>query len=111
MWYNSIRCERDRPMSGWSASTRRARLPKDWAKRRRIVLQRDPTCQLRYTGCTGRSTEVDHIEPGDDHRLTNLQGACHPCHARKSALEGAAAKPSRRRAPEPHPGLASRGGG
>ena len=85
----------------WSGSTRRARLPKDWPQRRRIVLERDPFCRIR-THCTGApSTEVDHIRAGDDHNYANLQGACQPCHRHKTATE----RPTARRADEPHPGL------
>ncbi|WP_245931687.1 HNH endonuclease [Actinokineospora auranticolor] len=53
------------------------------------------------------STQVDHIAPGDDHGLNNLQGVCSGCHAAKSASEGgraAAARRSRLRPPERHPG-------
>lgn len=90
----------------WSSSDRRSRLPADWPKRRAHVLKRDPRCKLCYADiCTGPSTEVDHINAGDDHRLSNLQGACSPCHARKSGREGVAAKPSRLRPVEQHPGL------
>lgn len=50
--------------------------------------------------------QADHLTPGDDHSLENL-AAIHddPCHRRKSALEGNAAKPKRKRPPERHPGL------
>ena len=97
----------------WNTSTRRQRLPKDWPQRRRTVLERDPTCRLRYPGCTTTSTEVDHRNPGDDHSLSNLQGACSPCHGRKSRWEAAQARKAsgamRQQSPqrpgEPHPGL------
>lgn len=86
----------------WTGSTRRSRLPKDWPRRVRLVLQRDPTCKLHYAHiCTTNSTEVDHIIAGDDHRLAALQGVCHPCHQRKTNTE----RPSIKRAPAPHPGL------
>jgi 5-methylcytosine-specific restriction protein A len=90
----------------WSDSTRRARLPPDWPSRRARVLVRDPVCRL----CGQQpSTEVDHIVPGDNHDLTNLQGVCTACHQTKSSREGGHAsalrRPSRTRPPEPHPGL------
>lgn len=92
----------------WSGSNRGDRLPTYWPKLRRRILSRDGhTCRLQYDGCLTTATEVDHIEPGDDHRATNLQAACRSCHARKSAREGVAARAkfSRWRDDEAHPGL------
>jgi 5-methylcytosine-specific restriction protein A len=88
----------------WSSSDRRSRLPHDWPKRRAITLKNDPTCQLRYDCCTIVSTDVDHRIAGDDHRLSNLQGVCHPCHERKTIAERPT-PPSRKRPQDPHPGL------
>lgn len=97
----------------WEGSDRAARLPKDWPRLQPRILRRDRhQCQLRYPGlCIGTATEVDHRKPGDDHSPANLQAACHPCHAHKSALEGGAASATaraarpRHRPAEPHPGL------
>ncbi len=73
----------------WAGSTRRRRLPPGWDRIRATVLHRHPTCQV----CgVAPSTEVDHVEPGDDHGLANLQGICTPCHRAKSAREGQAAR-------------------
>jgi 5-methylcytosine-specific restriction endonuclease McrA len=75
------------------------------------VLRRDRyTCQLQYDDCCiGKATQADHIKAGDDHSMSNLQAVCVPCHARKSALEGAAARAAKRadlkRTPEAHPGI------
>jgi 5-methylcytosine-specific restriction protein A len=97
------------PRPAWVGSSRRSRLPADWPKRRRIVLDRDPLCRLAFADiCTGRSTEVDHRHPGDDHSLGNLQGACAPCHRRKTLAEAAQARgagPLKKRPTEPHPGI------
>jgi 5-methylcytosine-specific restriction enzyme A len=94
-------------VSRWAGSNRRARLPDDWHQRRATVIERDPTCRLRIVCHGAPSTEADHIQAGDDHRLTNLQGVCLPCHARKSSGEGHAARyrNPRRRPTEQHPGL------
>lgn len=92
----------------WEGSTRRHRLPPRWRAITRRILERDGhQCQLRYPGCLGTATEVDHIRPGDDHSDDNLQAACTWCHRRKSSAEGNAARTrvSRRRPPERHPGL------
>lgn len=96
------------PMSSgrWAGSTRRSRLPTDWQRRRRYVLERDGH---RCRRCGNHANQVDHIEHGDDHSLGNLQALCDPCHRTKSASEGSRAAHARRgtlaRPPERHPGL------
>lgn len=83
------RCQQhQRP--AWYGSTRKQRLPKDWAARRLIVLRRDQgICYL--CGQPGADT-VDHVTPGDDHSLNNLKAvhdAVEPhCHRAKSSQEG-----------------------
>lgn len=92
---------------GWVGSTRRDRLPPDWPAVRAAVLERDGyRCRLRFARvCVGSATDADHIEPGDDHSLENLQAACEPCHLVKSSAEGNAAQIRLRRPPERHPAL------
>lgn len=73
----------------WAGSDRRQRLPRNWARIRRVILHRNPTCQ----NCMANpSTEVDHIVPGDDHQFPNLQALCHDCHRRKTLREAAEAR-------------------
>lgn len=100
-------------MSGqWSGSTRRTRLPADWNRRRERMLRRDG---YRCTAlddygirCEEPATDVDHIEPGDNHDETNLAALCAWHHAKKSAREGGRAarthRAPRQRPPEQHPG-------
>ena len=95
----------------WSSSTRAQRLPSNWQAIRRQILARDHhTCQAHThtPDCDGRATEVDHIAPGDDHRLENLQGLSQPCHLAKTRAEDAArrqsARDQARRPQEDHPG-------
>ena len=93
---------------GWEGSDRRARLPANWATEIVPVVLDGRPCQIRWDeGCEVVATEVDHIQRGDDHRLSNLQPACTWCHARKSSAEGHAARRyySAKRRPERHPGL------
>lgn len=95
-------------MRAWHGSDRATRLPPDWPRRRKRILRRDSVCQVCQLA---PSTEVDHINPGDDHSDANLQGICAPCHATKSGREGgraAARRPSARRPADPHPGLIER---
>jgi 5-methylcytosine-specific restriction enzyme A len=71
------------------ASAHRRGYGRRWERLRRMVLRRDPMCQIREK-CSGRafSTEVDHIVPkarGGGDQLDNLQGACRPCHSWKTA--------------------------
>ena len=69
-------------------------LPPNWQAIRRRILHRDPICRV----CGERpSTQVDHVVPGDDHRDSNLQGICDPCHATKSSEEGNRAHRDRHR--------------
>lgn len=97
-------------MPGWEGSTRRKRLPADWAERRRKVMERDQgKCQHRekpYKPICGKlGNQVDHIVHGDDHRLENLQVLCEPHHNVKSAREGGQSFTPLRRPPERHPAL------
>lgn len=97
----------------WAAhpSGRKARLPADWPRIRRLVMQRDQgICYL--CGQPG-ADRVDHKRRGDDHSMENL-GAVHDsnaphCHRLKSAREGAAARTAiqakGRRREESHPGF------
>lgn len=77
----------------WRGSTRKQRLPRDWTRRRALVLKRDPTCRV----CDAEpSAEVDHVDRGDDHSLKNLQGICEDCHKRKTQREADVAREQRR---------------
>ncbi|MET7731614.1 HNH endonuclease signature motif containing protein [Streptomyces sp. NPDC005402] len=92
----------------WNTSDRVKRLPKDWPKRRKAVIERDVVCQICFVR---PATVADHIVPKtDNHELEALQGACDPCHRQKTAKEAAAFRaaspqPTRKRPPEAHPGL------
>lgn len=101
--------------SNEAVSARKA--PRNWATIRATVLRRDGgQCQINGPRCTGRATAADHIEAGDDHRLSNLQAVCVKCHNDKTAQEGATASRDarrrdaalRRRPTRPHPGRAVR---
>jgi 5-methylcytosine-specific restriction protein A len=58
--------------------------------------------------CDGIGTDADHIQPGDNHHLDNLQWLSEPCHRAKTAAEAAARNQARTRArlrpTEQHPG-------
>lgn len=95
----------------WNTSDRLSRLPPNWSTTiQPSILRRDKyQCKLKYVGCLGTATEVDHIERGDNHDPKNLQAACERCHATKSGREGNQAKARLKklgkRPPERHPGL------
>lgn len=59
--------------------------------------------------CGDRGTDVDHIIPGDDHDLGNLQLLCRWHHKQKTAREGNQARDAayaKLKRPElKHPGL------
>lgn len=89
----------------WKSSNRKLRLPPNWNSLRKIVLDRDGH---RCVKCGYKATQVDHIVPGDDHRLDNLQSLCTECHGSKSSLEGVMSRQRnrelRKRPVEKHPG-------
>lgn len=98
----------------WSGSTRRSRLPSNWTRLARAVLERDGG-RCHVCGASG-ADGVDHIVPetlGGTDDPSNLAAIHHHvwpyCHRTKSAREGgqaaAAVKAKARRPPEPHPGL------
>lgn len=101
-------------MPGWQGSTRRERLPANWATeiRPRILNRDGHQCTWLTNGvrCTQRATDVDHIQRGDNHEDWNLRSLCSPHHRAKSSREGGTA-PRRRsryyvkRPEEPHPGM------
>lgn len=105
----------------WSTSNRAKRLPGNWYVVRRVVLQRDEhrcTARLRDDSRgPRRATDVDHIVPGDNHDLGNLQSLCRWHHKQKTAVESAAARRAsrgrqlRRRPAEEHPGVRRSAGG
>ncbi|MFE2912831.1 HNH endonuclease [Kitasatospora indigofera] len=104
----------------WSTSRRRATLPPDWQATRRRILDRDHSQCVWERASTGRvcgrpATQVDHIvrpADGGSDEDTNLQALCRWHHQAKSSSEGgqasAAARPSRSRPVEAHPGLRSK---
>lgn len=62
--------------------------------------------------CLEPATDVDHVKPGDDHSIANLQSLCDTHHKGKSSAEGNAALWKKRREvnarfrrTEEHPGL------
>lgn len=87
--------------TGWVNSDRREELPPDWQALRREALERDDyRCQWPF--CGELASDVDHIIPGQDHSLANLQCLCKPHHLTKTARERVAFKQARPR--EAHPG-------
>lgn len=92
----------------WTTSTRAARLPADWSKRREQTKQRaNGLCEAKIHApeCNGIGAECDHINRGDDHSLSNLQWLSEPCHRVKTLGESAEARRARRtrRHIEAHP--------
>lgn len=102
---------------GWQGSDRGSRLPKNWNQLCGLVHRRSGRrCEfpLESGGRCGAPANggVDHIVPGDDHRLSNLRDTCSYHHGKKSSAEGNAAKAAKRalryRPTEEHPGLIRR---
>jgi 5-methylcytosine-specific restriction protein A len=80
------------PKVAWEGSTRRRRLPPDWERLRRRVLAHQPICNVCGDAV---SLQVDHVVPGDDHSIENLQGICDPCHKAKTQAEAIEARRTR----------------
>ena len=95
---------------------RKLRLPPDWGRRRRLVIIRDKgMCQYQRSDgrkCGSKGTEVDHLEPGDNHDLSNLRLLCSWHHKRKTQREAQAARQAKvdalKTPEEPHPGRRKR---
>lgn len=62
-----------------------------WSKLRKLVIARDPICQIgKKCNHLAPSAIADHIFPksaGGDDSMENLQGACKACHDWKTAME------------------------
>ncbi|MFF1919701.1 HNH endonuclease [Streptomyces sp. NPDC058221] len=91
-------------MSGWSNSTRKQRLPRNWAALRRRVIRRDGgQCTARYSDgrrCELPGVDVDHIIPdslGGSDDMDNLALICTWHHAQKSSSEGGTAAALKRK--------------
>lgn len=97
----------------WAGSDRRSRLPADWSHLVSLVKARaGGRCeQTKSNGhrCPNHGTDVDHIQRGDNHDLSNLQLLCRWHHARKTASEGNEARDAayaKAKRPKPkHPGF------
>lgn len=93
----------------WEGSTRRSRLPANWASEIVPAVKKRDQGICWWCGLPG-ADEVDHKQRGDDHSLDNL-GMIHGwrtpygCHKKKSSAEGNAAKIPRHQPPEIHPAL------
>ncbi len=95
----------------WATSNRRQRLPPNWAAiRAKVKARANGRCEadIHHPDCNGHGTDADHITPGDNHAMWNLQWLSEPCHRAKTAREAAARNRTRaamrKRKPEPHPG-------
>lgn len=79
------RCK-EHQLGAFVYNNRSARLPKDWPYRQRYVLHRDD--YVCYRCKRKNASQVDHIEVGDNHDLSNLAAICEECHRAKTAQEG-----------------------
>lgn len=73
-----------------TASTRRSRLPTNWPALRSAVKARaNGNCEAtqHHPRCNGTGTQCDHIHPGDDHSMSNLQWLSTECHQVKTNRE------------------------
>jgi 5-methylcytosine-specific restriction endonuclease McrA len=93
-------CQRHLPAWGWANKRNRAARDRNYVsatyrRNRGIALAREPRCHWQYAGCTGRSTQADHLVPvsqGGDNSLANLVGSCRHCNEARGRAAGNAAK-------------------
>lgn len=95
------------PRPAWRNSNRKGRLPANWRSEVRPQVFELYGDRCHWCG-EPDADEVDHVVPGDDHRIENLRPihgwrTRQRCHAKKSAAEGGAARPRLNRPEEPHP--------
>ena len=80
------------PTMRGKTATKRTRGRK-WMAIRQRVLRMEPRCvECLKAGRLAQADKVDHrvpLEEGGTDDESNLQGLCHPCHARKTAIEQA----------------------
>lgn len=96
----------------WHTSDRRSRLPDDWPQLRSQVRKRAGNqCEWVLEGgrrCPTPGSDCDHVIPGDDHSMGNLQWLCYPHHKVKTTQDNARAQALRLalrvRPTPPHPG-------
>jgi 5-methylcytosine-specific restriction endonuclease McrA len=71
-----------------------------WRRARKAALERaGHRCEIRTEACTGRATQVDHVngaENDPEHR--HLRAACAPCHRKVTAQQGGGYRRSSRKA-------------
>lgn len=85
---NHGRCKRHQKPA-FALNRRRERLPKDWNSRRDQTFRKYGN--MCYVCSKNIATEIDHVQPGDNHALWNLRPICVQCHRSKTGREGAAA--------------------
>lgn len=100
------------PWSNAPVSARRRRLPRNWDKLRRAVLERDGYRCVAIRADTGKrcnayATDCDHKEAmTDDDRMEAMQSLCKHHHDQKTAGEGGRANAQKRKkAAARHPGI------
>jgi 5-methylcytosine-specific restriction enzyme A len=80
--------------------SRQAAYRGDWARLRKIVLEREPLCHWGLRGCTRISTTADHVlavARGGTNDLANLVAFCWNCNQKRGSSEGGKAAKARRR--------------
>jgi 5-methylcytosine-specific restriction enzyme A len=91
-----VGCQRHLPSWGWANKHNKALRDAmytgaGYRRNRAIVIQREPTCHWRLPGCTGRSTQADHLRPvsqGGSNNLDNLVGSCRSCNEARGRAVG-----------------------
>ena len=79
-------------------------------RRNAIELAQEKVCRVCWKRPASQMDHILNLAAGGADTRDNRQGICIPCHNAKTAREAAAARPSRIRPSEPHPGDVGVGG-
>lgn len=77
--------EKKKPKPIKKLSVKRGKQNKEYLTLRKVYLENNPNCAVKFKGCTGAATEIHHAEKRIGYRLTdvlNFVAICRNCHTK-----------------------------